>query len=87
MINACVSHELRNPLNSIYAQNVQKDALYNEIELLLLDHKELPADQATLDSFMGELDRILILLRKGWRVQNSSAEIMTFIVQDLLDYA
>jgi signal transduction histidine kinase len=28
MINACVSHELRNPLNSIIAKNFQKEALY-----------------------------------------------------------
>jgi len=32
MINACVSHELRNPLNSIIAQNILKSALYNEME-------------------------------------------------------
>jgi len=32
MINACVSHELRNPLNSIHAQNVEKDALYSQLE-------------------------------------------------------
>ena len=28
MINACVSHELRNPLNSIMAINIEKQALY-----------------------------------------------------------
>ena len=26
LINACVSHELRNPLNSIIAQNVEKNS-------------------------------------------------------------
>ena len=31
MINACVSHELRNPLNSIIAQNIEKQYLYKEL--------------------------------------------------------
>jgi len=36
MINACVSHELRNPLNSLIAQNIQKAHIYEEMEKLLL---------------------------------------------------
>jgi signal transduction histidine kinase len=28
MINACVSHEMRNPLNSIIAQNIEKKEVY-----------------------------------------------------------
>ena len=32
MINVCVSHELRNPLNSISALNVEKKHLYDLIE-------------------------------------------------------
>ena len=35
LINACVSHELRNPLHSIIAQNIQKSSLYEEIIQLL----------------------------------------------------
>jgi signal transduction histidine kinase len=35
MINACVSHELRNPLNSIMAQNIEKQHLYKELFSLL----------------------------------------------------
>ena len=35
MINACVSHELRNPLNSIVAQNILKSTLYDEIEQVI----------------------------------------------------
>jgi len=36
MINACISHELRNPLNSIVAQNTLKLVLYEEMEKLIL---------------------------------------------------
>ena len=35
MINATVSHELRNPLNSIVALNLQKEMLYNKIQELI----------------------------------------------------
>ena len=32
MINSCVSHELRNPLNSIKALNYEKEHLYTLID-------------------------------------------------------
>ena len=32
MINATVSHELRNPLNSIMAKNIEKEALYGDLK-------------------------------------------------------
>ncbi len=31
LINATVSHELRNPLNSLIAQNIEKTALYKQM--------------------------------------------------------
>jgi signal transduction histidine kinase len=37
MINACVSHEMRNPLNSIVAQNIEKKFLYIEMEKILTE--------------------------------------------------
>lgn len=35
MINACVSHEMRNPLNSIVAHNIEKKHLYIKLEKVL----------------------------------------------------
>ena len=32
MINACVSHDLRNPLNSIKAMNIEKKYIYKMME-------------------------------------------------------
>jgi len=32
MINACISHELRNPLNSIIAQSIENSDLYQEMK-------------------------------------------------------
>jgi hypothetical protein len=34
-MNATVSHELKNPLNSICAENIQKENLLNELRDLL----------------------------------------------------
>ena len=39
LINACVSHEMRNPLNSVIAQNIEKKEIYLELGKLILDLK------------------------------------------------
>ena len=39
LINAFVSHELRNPLNSIKAQNIEKSYLYQSIKESLISVK------------------------------------------------
>ena len=46
LINACVSHELRNPLNSIRARNLEKKHLYNLLRRKIVEemneeHEEL----------------------------------------------
>lgn len=80
LINACVSHELRNPLNSIMAQNIEKVNLYKELtkNIEFMDH--------STKEYL-ECQRILNDLNNGLKVQDSSANIMSFMVQDLLDYA
>ncbi len=35
MINACVSHELKNPLNSILAQNIKQMIIYERMQTLI----------------------------------------------------
>ena len=45
VINATVSHELRNPLNSIMAINIEKERLYKELSETLssqfINHKQI----------------------------------------------
>ena len=77
MINACVSHELRNPLNSIIATNIEKKHLYMELKLML-NQEEINRDSCL---------EILNKLEEGNKVQEKSATMMLFMVQDLLDMA
>ena len=77
VINACVSHELRNPLNSIQAQNLKKKKLYEKLRAINVKDEELKK----------KIDEILYELEIGLNIQDSSSEIMTSMIQDLLDYA
>jgi signal transduction histidine kinase len=47
MINACVSHEMRNPLNSIIAQNIEKREVYLEMEQLALQFEKKELNKKT----------------------------------------
>lgn len=90
MINACVSHEMRNPLNSIVAQNIEKEYLYSDLEEVLKYYKlTIKEDAMTTNQkrFFKKCDDIISKLKSGLRVQRSSGNVLTFIVQDLLDYA
>lgn len=46
LINATVSHELRNPLNSIIAINEEKQRLYQSLRLILQQRKETMIEDA-----------------------------------------
>lgn len=88
MINACVSHEMRNPLNSIIAQNIEKDFLYDELEQTLKYYKSsLRSISSQQCQFFKKCSQLTSKLRSGLKIQRSSGNILTFIVQDLLDYA
>lgn len=70
VINACVSHELRNPLNSISAQNVLKKHLYARLKAVKVDNIYT---QQIIDEIIEELD-------KGLAVQESSSELMGSLI-------
>ena len=57
LINACVSHELRNPLNSIIAQNIEKKFLFEQMKELLL-RKDL--SQRVLRTRLLQLNKIIM---------------------------
>ena len=77
MINACVSHEMRNPLNSVVAQNIEKKFLYAELEQLA---QKLQQDPDFLPEFLVKHEEIMEKLKKGLKVQQSSSNVLTYIV-------
>lgn len=72
-----MSHELRNPLNAIISKNIEKKHLYDELEKYLENNNSNP------ETFKESLKK----LKRGNKIQENSATIMLFMVQDLLDSA
>ena len=62
MINACVSHEMRNPLNSIIAQNIEKEELYKKILEL---KNQFISKKIKTKKFLKEHDTIMKKLKSG----------------------
>jgi len=84
ILNATVSHELRNPLNSIVGQNVMKDNLYQDLKIAVYHLQEtIGADCKEIRDIKGIMRKLV----EGLKVQDSSARMMSFLVQDFLDYA
>ena len=77
-INACISHELRNPLQSIVAQNLMKATIYEEMMGVI--KSDDPNKEERLMSLLEKLNQ-------GKKVQQSSAELMSSLVNDFLDYS
>lgn len=72
MTNACVSHEMRTPLNSISAMNILKKDLYQRI----MNSDPNP-----------EIVKIMAEINNGMQIQDDSLQMLIFIVQNMLDYA
>ena len=89
LINASVSHELLNPLNSVAAQNKLKSSIYKKLNEISLksdprdDHEamvELKVFKKLIRDLQGELFN-------GLEVQEASLDIMNFMIKNLLDYS
>ena len=74
LINACVSHELRNPLNSIVAQNIEKKFLSKQMKDLLQNKSIKPVELRT------RLLQLNKLMMEGLKINQSSSDIMCFLV-------
>jgi signal transduction histidine kinase len=53
MINAGVSHEMRNPLNSIIAQNIEKGNVYQQLKAAVDDYRQGKIDH---ENFLSQHD-------------------------------
>ena len=87
MINACVSHEMRNPLNSIVAQNIEKKYLYIDLEKDLAQLKEEVKNNSKAGLLVMSCQLTLNKLNNGIKVQESSSFCLQFMIQDMLDFS
>ena len=74
MINACVSHDLRNPLNSIKAMNIEKKYIYGLIA------KMLENEDLSRDDLINSIKKSLKQLVQNVTVQEFSCSMMNFTI-------
>ena len=79
LINATVSHELRNPLNSIQAQNIANKAQFDKLDQIL--------QSQISETSIRAMKEIVQRLKQDQLVSLASTKVMKNIIQDMLDYA
>ena len=82
MVNATVSHEMRNPINSIISQNMKMGELLRLIKNLVGPDSKIPSSKIKeyVLNFTTELSECL-------QIQMSSTKILNFCVNDMLSLA
>ena len=80
MVNATVSHEIRNPLNSIYCQSIVAKTLVQRVADLL-------ASKMNHEDMRAELTDIKERLCYSQSINESSVQIAIFLSEDYLDLA
>jgi len=82
MINACVSHEMRNPINSIQCQNYKIEQLIKTIVDLTKGN-----DIRSINRFKEEIGSISEELDESCQIQLASTKLLNFCVGDMLSLA
>lgn len=80
--NATVSHELRNPLQSITSQNLKISLCLKELLQLISKN-----DDKTMKEMKKPIKALVTMIQGSNSIQESSANMMSFLVDDLLDFA
>lgn len=80
--NATVSHELRNPLQAICTQNLKISLCLKELLNLISNNNEVK-----MKDMKKPLSNLVKMMEISNRIQDSSANMMSFLVDDLLDFA
>jgi len=79
IINATVSHEMRNPINSIEFQGRNIEFLLKQVNIFFIALDETP-ELKKIKKKASEMTRSLSVMRQ-------SSKLLLFFVQDLLDFA
>lgn len=83
LINSTISHEMRNPLNSIINECNIMQILVVNVKSLLQTFRHTLSDQNLYLQLIDILDKIL----RGNNVQTSSSHMLLLNVEDILGYA
>ena len=86
-VNAFVSHELRNPLNSILAQILCDKTLLAEVLEIVTDEAFQKKFKKRERPLLRRLIKYLRQIEASIETQESSANLMVFMVHDFLDLA
>ena len=82
LINAAVSHEMRNPINSINSQIIQQQFLNQLLQDLINDHA-----LCSLRDFKIKVNIILQQKIFSISIMKSGETNLNFLVSDILDYS
>ena len=86
MINATVSHELRNPLGALIGcQTSMKSLLKSLSQIIKKLERRLPPD-SEMKQFLEKIQKIYNGLQSSSFKMNSAAKLIDFFVHDILDY-
>ena len=81
MINATVSHEMRNPLNSIYCQNVKQQEIGDKMEKFIKNE----IDTLSIQEIKSRLKQSCHAHLESTKIQTSSTKLLNYLVNDILD--
>jgi signal transduction histidine kinase len=82
LINACISHEMRNPINSLHSQNMNMKTILTNLQRVL-DAKNI----CTYKRLYKEISVVKNEIQESVKVQHSSTQILKYLVSDILDFA
>ena len=83
LINATVSHEMRNPINSLNSQNIKQDQINEKFKNILSQD----FTKTTPKKIKKKLKKLFKEYEGTLKVQKSSSKLLTFLVNDILDFA
>lgn len=83
LINSSISHEMRNPLNSIINECQIMGIMIKSLTQILLQIRPILSEVHMLD----QIDDIIEKIKRGNCVQTSSSQMLLLNVEDILGYA
>ena len=86
LINAAISHELRNPLNSLVGQMNSMKSYFLNFSTILYNLKKAEGDQMISRDLVDKLDDINEGIQACGQKMFSATKFIDYFVHDILDY-